>query len=892
MLIYLKIGFFARFSSWFNGTIIVDTAFIVDTALILKESGTITLTSRMKVLVVIRLFLCYYLEVRHLFSMLTKPQRKEGTEKVNRRKRTKQMLAVIITLAMLVSTMLTVPTLANVSDPQAAQEAAEALHSIRLMDGYGNDSNGNPMFGLNDSMNRVFGAVLFLKLVGEYDAARGSGYTHPFTDVPEWADVYIAYAYEMEYTSGVSETEFGPDMDLTATMFLTLMLKALGYEMGVDFQWDSAWTLTDQLGITNGEFHAGNNSLLRGDMAVISIMTLGQPLKGFDTTLIEVLVSKDVVPWNAAEVVAYTIRSLSGSTTPPVTRADVFYVGSGTMSGNFISGFGNNSNDASIVDLVSGYYETYYVASGGDILLNRTVVSNVATSTDASGNKTYTFTLHNDLKWSDGSALTARDYVAGALLYASPDFREEGAYSTDGEGLIGFDAFSTGSAVVFAGIRLIDTYQFSATISYDELPNFWETAYVSFFPIPLSAWLTGINIASDASGSRFDGNIAGHCQRIVEKERFAPSISCGPYMFENYDGSSVTLKRNPYFKGDPYGNLPAFEYVVQREIDYDYGMTRLINGDIDLLPGVFEAVHIERAKANPNAVAHSYLRAGYGHIAFHVDWGPTADVNVRWAIAHIIDRNTVIDRVLGGYGATVDASYGIGQWTYQARRSQLESRLTPINLNLSRANDLLDQTVWRFEADGVTPFDRSKANPDGTYMRYNSSGEMLVIQHLSASSVIGGAIEAETGVNAPLVGMSYVVTYGDFQMLLDHYYYGYDLGSERFYSAFNMATNFGTIDDKFISWHSSNAGSWYNASQLRDSEIDRITVEMRRLDPTETEKYANLWVEFQVRWQQLLPHVPLYSNENYDVFNSSISSVPSTAFTQWHSVICQIQRVP
>ena len=37
---------------------------------------------------------------------------------------------------------------------------------------------------------------------------------------------------------------------LDAAQYLTLVLRAMGYTDGVDFQWNSPWTLSNQLGIT------------------------------------------------------------------------------------------------------------------------------------------------------------------------------------------------------------------------------------------------------------------------------------------------------------------------------------------------------------------------------------------------------------------------------------------------------------------------------------------------------------------------------------------------------------------------------------------------------------------------------------------------------------------
>ena len=38
-------------------------------------------------------------------------------------------------------------------------------------------------------------------------------------------------------------------------------------------------------------------------------------------------------------------------------------------------------------------------------------------------------------------------------------------------------------------------------------------------------------------------------------------------------------------------------------------------------------------------------------------------------------------------------------------------------------------------------------------------------------------------------------------------------------------------------------------------------------------QYADVWMEYQVEWNQYLPMVPLYSNEYFDIFRSNVKNV-------------------
>ena len=51
-------------------------------------------------------------------------------------------------------------------------------------------------FALDRAPTRVEALVMLLRTLGVEDDAKASTATHPFTDVPGWADRYIAFAYE------------------------------------------------------------------------------------------------------------------------------------------------------------------------------------------------------------------------------------------------------------------------------------------------------------------------------------------------------------------------------------------------------------------------------------------------------------------------------------------------------------------------------------------------------------------------------------------------------------------------------------------------------------------------------------------------------------------------
>ena len=134
---------------------------------------------------------------------------------------------------------------------------------------------------------------MFIRILGEEDAALSCTYTHPFTDVPGWMDRYVAWAYHQGYTNGVSPTTFGSTQAITAAEYEEFLLRALGYSTaGVD-DYSTSLVRALQCGaLTEGEYQMLTSSVfLRAHVAYISYYTLDMPVSGSSETLAQRLQS-------------------------------------------------------------------------------------------------------------------------------------------------------------------------------------------------------------------------------------------------------------------------------------------------------------------------------------------------------------------------------------------------------------------------------------------------------------------------------------------------------------------------------------------------------------------------------------------------------------------------
>ena len=131
------------------------------------------------------------------------------------------------------------------------EQLAETLKTLGLF--LGSDKG----FELERVPSRLEEVVMLIRLLGKEQEAKSGSWTHPFTDVPPWADKYIGYAYENNLANGMSATEFGTGA-ATAQMFATFVLRALGYndsaaKGAVDFTYDGAVQYATERGLIAGQ---------------------------------------------------------------------------------------------------------------------------------------------------------------------------------------------------------------------------------------------------------------------------------------------------------------------------------------------------------------------------------------------------------------------------------------------------------------------------------------------------------------------------------------------------------------------------------------------------------------------------------------------------------------
>lgn len=205
----------------------------------------------------------------------------------------KRILAVFLCVLMCVSFSPTALAV-NSRDVSFETSLASQLKELGLSLGVGENNDGTTDFDLSRKPNRAEALAMMIRALGKRTEAEAYLKTHPFSDVPEWADGYVSYAYDNGLTNGESDTLFGAENTVSAEMYLTFILRALGYSDGDggEFTWNAPWALASSCGILPTQ--VDRTDFLRADVVDVTCAALYAYIKGTQTTLCERLVSDGV----------------------------------------------------------------------------------------------------------------------------------------------------------------------------------------------------------------------------------------------------------------------------------------------------------------------------------------------------------------------------------------------------------------------------------------------------------------------------------------------------------------------------------------------------------------------------------------------------------------------
>ena len=460
------------------------------------------------------------------------------------------------------------------------------------------------------------------------------------------------------------------------------------------------------------------------------------------------------------------------------------------LSGNLRhSTFGVSSPAASDLDidgLINGY-STVVANKVGDYQYDSTVVESHEDKVNEDGTRTFTVKIKNDLKFSDGTPITAKNFLYYLMAFSTPitATKEGGGSNTAGQSYVGykeysqFDGTNDGKIIYkkdkdgkdttdvdytiskkFKGVRLIDEYTYSLTATEDYATYFYGITLAGLSPTAKAMYMGNNDVKDDGDGcyiveaenaadkfynTKTEGEVtsytfASYIRKSATNTNQADEAKIpftGAYMIDNYDkaNKTCTLVRNDQYKGNFEGQKGGFDKIVYIQIVSETQLTQLEQGQVNVVAGITGGTDTDAAlklvKDNPDSFASvDYARAGYGKLGFRSDFGPAMFQEVRQAIAYSIDRPAFAKQFNGGYGGVVDGPYYTGAWMYKEAVKE-GMKLDVYTASVDSAIEVLEDGGWTYNYKG----EKYKA---GDGIRYKKlSGAELTYNNLHFASQDG-----------------------------------------------------------------------------------------------------------------------------------------------------------
>ncbi|HWK79872.1 MAG TPA: ABC transporter substrate-binding protein [Thermomicrobiales bacterium] len=266
-----------------------------------------------------------------------------------------------------------------------------------------------------------------------------------------------------------------------------------------------------------------------------------------------------------------------------------------------------------------------------------------------------TLTLQDNVKFSDGSDLTADDVaftILGNLLPDTASLNASKFTSIDGAA-----AVMDGSAKELSGVKVVDPKTLTITLSQPDAAILYNLRFIN--PVP-KAQLEGKNLSNDPW--------------------FQAPVGAGPFKFQSWttDADFVMTRNEHYFEA----NKPAITKVTHRVIaDAQSLVLALLNNEIDGSNYPSPTGKAELEKNTDLSIMVPPFNSPNGWI-FNTRNKPLDDKNVRKAIAMALNNEQFASDSLLGLGKAGLGPLAPGSWAY-------DKDLKPIPFDVDGAKKLV-----------------------------------------------------------------------------------------------------------------------------------------------------------------------------------------------------------
>lgn len=431
---------------------------------------------------------------------------------------------------------------------------------------------------------------------------------------------------------------------------------------------------------------------------------------------------------------------------------------------------------------------------------------------------TYTFVVRQDVRFHNGDPLTADDFKYTYERALDP---------------------ATQSAA--AGDML-------ANIASIEVPD--EYTLVIHLSAPSAVFLRNMS---------YSGYLQPLSRRAIEEQgdNYGRNpVGVGPYRFKEWiAGYAITLERNPDYDWAPaYFENQGAPYPDEIEVRYIPEQGTLIaaleTGEVDL--AIVNATDLFIFEDDQRFEIYSSLRNGIGRLfIFNLNDPILADLRVRQAFSHAVDKQFFIDRSLEGLGIPATSALPPSLPGYDPASADSD-----YDFDREAAAALLDEAGWLLGADGLR---YKEGQPLRIRIVAYSQTEVVRDSELLQNQLraVGVDVSVETYERTLQTPM---LQAGDYQIA-------------------PLGWTYGDPDVLYLLYHSTQNPNGLNYGAVNDPELDRL-LEAGRTTIIDEDRML-VYHDVQRVLNEGAYLLPVYVQESFSVASSRVEGLRFNALGSW-----------
>ena len=454
--------------------------------------------------------------------------------------------------------------------------------------------------------------------------------------------------------------------------------------------------------------------------------------------------------------------------------------------------------------------------------------------------KTVTYKINPNFKWSNGDPVTTKDIVKTYEIFANQDYivsSKSLRFSKNRKAIVGIEEYNEGKADKISGLEVIDDSTMKIHLKEITPSTYWGGNFAGEF----------------VNAKQFEGI---PMNKIAESDALRKNpLSYGPYYIkEIVQGEKVVFEANPYYyKGEPKRKRIEMEVLPSSQ-----QVAAIKAGKYDIVTGVSNDVFPEMEKLDNITIVTK--KASYmNYIAFKLGkWDseknevvtdPNSkmyDINLRKAMAYAIDNDAIGEQFHHGLATTAKSQLS------PLFPSLHDPEINGYRLDVEKAKKLLDDAGYKdVDGDGI------REGKDGKPIKFTfammSGGDIaepLSQYYLQQWKSIGLNVELVDG------------------RLLDiNNFYDRVEADDPAIDFCLAAIGFGS-DPQQVSLFGKTAG--FNISRYTSETLDKALANTVSPEAIDDQKRAEFYKEYERVFMDEIPVVPQLNKYEYLVVNKRV----------------------